>query len=474
MAKAKVTISKPKKRTEKVDLKSLKIQGFDTDNAYPQRTEDITNDSGTTKSCIRLKSKYVSGSSFTDPNLGSVTLNRKGLNTDKLRKKLAWCLNQHGGGVIHFNYNGLGQKTEINFIPFPFGRLTLDDSDVSNRVAIYNNWDGKNGKFDKNKIKYINKYDRFKVFEQVEAEEVKTKGDEDELETLAAKFDQYEGQVLYWTPDGPDKYPLAPFDEVLEDCITEAQTKRFKSSTSGRNFMPSHYVVSGREEVETDEDGNAVESEGGLGEVLKQFQGSEEAAQIIHIEKDHDEEPFDIVKMDIQDYDAKLKHTEDSASEDIVRAFNIPDILVLRREGGLGGNGSELYEAKVYLNDVTQTERDEVSAIIEECFKGFVGDTGFTDFSIEPLKHKKPIAADSFQYYSKNEIRKDQGHEEVEETEGDKQMLAVTLGVGGTQSLTAIVNDPVMGYDAKFGTISVLFGLSDGDISKMLGPKPIG
>jgi hypothetical protein len=392
MTKVKATISKPKQRTVKVDLKSLKIQGFDSDNAYPQRCEDIANDSGTTKSCIKLKAKYVSGSGFTDPNLGSVTLNRKGLTTDKLRKKLSWALNQHGGGVVHFNYNGLGQKTEINFLPFVFGRLTLEGSDVKDRVAIYDNWDGKNGKFDKNKIKYIHKYDRFKVFEQVESEEVKVK-DGGELDILAAKFDKYQGQVLYWTPDGPDKYPLCPFDPVLEDCITEAQTKRFKSSTSGRNFMPSHYVITGADDVEQDENGNNIESEGGLGEVLKQFQGGEESAQIIHIQKDNADEPFEIKKVEIQQYDKLLEHTEDSAVEDIVRTFNIPDILVLRREGGIGGNGLEFYNAELYLNKTTQTGRDVISEIIEECFRGFVGNTGFTDYSIKPLRPERPITS---------------------------------------------------------------------------------
>lgn len=469
MAKAKTTISKVRDRKDYVELKSLGIEGYDQDNLYPQRTIDIANDSGTTKSCLKLLKKYWSGSGFNDPNLGKLKLNRKGLTVDGLRKKLAATLPHHNGAMIHFNYNGFGQKTEIHFVPFEFGRLTLDESDYPDRIAVYDNWDAKRGKFKKEKIKYICKYDPLKVLEQVEAEQVKTKS-ENNIETLKAKFDQYKGQIWYWTPDGQNKYPLCTFDSVLEDCITEAQTKRFKSSTSSRNFMPSHYVVTGGSEVELDEDGKPVETEGGgIAEVLGSFQGGEEAGQIALIEKDHDEETFEIHKVEIQNFDRLQEHTENSATEDIVRNLNIPDILLLRREGGLGGNGAELYEARTYLNETTQEGRDTISEIIEECLKGFVGNTGFNDYTIEPLKHKKPIDKDSFQYYSKNEIRKDQGHDEIEDAEGDTQILAVTLGVGGTQSLVGIVSNPDLSLDEKKGTIKVLFGLTDEDTNLMLG-----
>jgi hypothetical protein len=433
VVKVKTTISKPKPRTDTVKLKSLGIRSADGDNLYFQRCEDISNDSGTTKACIKLKSKYIGGAGFVDPNLGSIVLNRKGLTVNKLRAKIAWALCQHGGAMIHFNYNGLGQKTEINYIPFPFGRLTLEESKFANRVAIYDNWDALTDPIKKEDVKYIHKYDKFKVFEQVEAEEVKIKST-DEMEILAAKFEKYQGQVMYWTPDGDDKYPLCPYDEVLEDCITEAQTKRFKSSTSSRNFMPSHYVVTGPDEVEEDENGKPIEGQGGgMGEVFKQFQGSEEAAQIIHIQKTGEEEPFEIHKIEIQQYDKLLEHTEDSATEDIVRAFNIPDILLLRRDGGLGGNGAELYEARTYLNETTQQERDIVSMIIEECFDGFVKNSGIEDFGIKSLRHEKPIAATDL------------------------------------TSIMAVVKDQELSRDQKREMLSIVYDLNEERINKLLG-----
>jgi hypothetical protein len=432
VAKVKTSISKVKKRTDYVELKQLGIQAFDSDNCYPQRTIDIRNDSGTAKSCHAERSKYTAGRSFSDENLGSIVLNRKGLTADMLRKKIADSITHHRGGVFHFNYNGLGEKTEINFVPFEFGRLTLDDSPYPDRVAIYNNWDGKNGKFEKKDIKYIHKYDKFKVFEQVEAEEVKIKGDDTKVS--AAKFDQYQGQIYYWTPDGSDKYPLCAFDAVLEDCITEAQTKRFKASTSSRNFMPSHILVTGREETELDENGKPIEGQGGgLSDAIGQFQGSEESGQIFHVEKDNPDEPFEFHKVDIQNFDGLQKFTEESATEDIVRAFNVPDILVLRRAGGLGGNGSELYEARTYLNENTQPDRDTISQIIAECFDNFVGNTGFTDFSILPLQLEKPVESSD------------------------------------VISLMSIIKDPELNREQKAEILSLVHRLSESRINKLLG-----
>ncbi len=395
MAKVKATANKIKKRIEPLKLKSLSVETYDFDNLYPQRVTDILNDSGTATSCHRLYKKYVNGSGFSDPELGKLALNREGLTVDKLRVKLIDSIGTYQGGIVHFNYNGLGEKTEINFIPFAYGRLTLEECELANRLAVYDDWEQKKrSKIDKKKLKYYHKYSPSKALEQVRQEEVKLKGDETENEVLKKQFDQYSGQVLYWTPNGQNQYPLSSFDSVLEDCITEAQTKRFKTSTATRNFMPSHVVVTGEEESETDENGNPVESDApGMGEVFNQFQGSEEAAQLVHVQKKMEGEPFEIIPVEIQKYDGLLEHTEDSATEDIVRNWNIPDILVLRREGGIGGNGTELYEAEKYYTKTTQHDRDVVSGIIEECLNGFVGASHFDDFSIEALRPQKPIGS---------------------------------------------------------------------------------
>ena len=60
------------------------------------------------------------------------------------------------------------------------------------------------------------------------------------------------------------------------------------------------------------------------------------------------------------------------------------------------------------------------------------------------------------------------GDEEATDLKADTTLLAVTLGVGGTQALTSILADPLLNLEQKKGTLKVLFGLSDEQVNQML------
>jgi len=73
-----------------------------------------------------------------------------------------------------------------------------------------------------------------------------------------------------------------------------------------------------------------------------------------------------------------------------------------------------------------------------------------------------------FYFDTKNEIRIANGDEEATDLKADTTLLAVTLGVGGTQALTSILADPNLTISQKQGTLKVLFGLSDEQTNQML------
>ena len=52
MAKIKATALKVEKRITALEDKTLGILNYDFDNIYPQRVDDITNDSGTAQACL--------------------------------------------------------------------------------------------------------------------------------------------------------------------------------------------------------------------------------------------------------------------------------------------------------------------------------------------------------------------------------------------------------------------------------------
>ena len=460
MAVVKNTLKKITPRIDQRKIKNLGVLGYDIDNHYPQRVIDIVNDSGTATTALKTFTKFVSGAGTKNEDFGKVKINKNGLTVNRLIRKIAESKGKFNGVALHFNYNGLGQKTEVNFIPFEYNRLTLEEGDYPDRVAIYDDWNNrKNKNIKKDKVEYIHKYNPKEVLDQVQQEE----GEKD-----VDKWESFKGQVWYYTPNGG--YPLAPFDSVLEDMQTEAQTKRFKNSTATNNFLASHIVITGKEE---DEEGNPLAEGEGIGATLSEFTGGDGAAGLIHIEKEFEDEFFQLEKLDHQDYDGLYQFTEESSRDSILRNFLIPPTLLIQTAGKLG-TSREIADAASYYNDITEDDRKMIAEILKEAFTGFVFDVNPSgDYSIKPLEYNKPIDQVYLPYYSKDEIRIANGDEATIKEEGEEEesetILAIELGVGGTTALVSIVSNPELSIDQKKGTLKVLFGFSDEKVNEVLG-----
>jgi len=210
MAKVKSTAQKVTQRIDVIDNIGFFVKKYDFDNKYPQRVTDIVNDSGTAKTCLKLHEKFCFGGGLKDTDFYKSKINSKGETTDKFLRKLFKDFVKFGGVAIHLNYNGLNQKREVSLIPFEFCRLVPEGDERYGMIEVYDDWGmTKHKKFDKTDIVYINPYNPANVEQEVED---------------AGGWENYKGQV-YYSP--LNEYPLAPFDAVLEDMLTEAQLKKF-------------------------------------------------------------------------------------------------------------------------------------------------------------------------------------------------------------------------------------------------------
>lgn len=455
MAQAKATVNKVQKRIDTIDIKSLNLVSFDADNKYPQRVIDIVNDSGTAKTCLRLFTQYVFGGGAKVTIFGKSKINKSGLTVNKLIRRAALSNGHFEGIAIHVNYNGMAKVTEVNFVPFEYCRLTSKESKYENMIAVHSDWDSrKSKKFEKKDIAYIHKFDPSSVIRQVEAEDGKTE---------AEKWASYKGQIYYWTPNGNNEYPLAPFDAVLEDMITEAQVKRFKSNTASKNFLASHILITGKEEDD-------VKDEDSLAGTLKEFQGGDGAGTILWMERENPEEEIELVKVDLQDYDGLFEYTENSSRDSIIKQFLIPPVLLVRTSGSLG-TSKEIADASDYFSGVTADNRRIISEILKDIFSIFYIDINpSNDYDILPLKYSKPIDVTYEKFFSKNEIRESLGFQpETGDDQAEETPLAIQIGVGGTTALVGIIADPLLSPEQKKGSIMVLFGLSEDQTNQMLG-----
>lgn len=454
MANVKATANKITKRVHNPENKALGILNYDYDNRYPQRVEDIKNDSGTATTCLRLFSRFVFGGGAKDPEFYKNRVNSKGLTVDKFLRKLIDSKGTFKGVAVHVNYNGLGQKTELHFVPWGYCRLASESNEeYAGMIALYDDWGMvKKKSIKKTDLTWVHKYNPNTVLQEVEQ---------------AGGWENYKGQLFYWTPEGED-YPLAPFDSVLEDCITEAELKRFKTNSTKTNFLGSHILITGKAEKNENEEENEG---GGLGEDLQEFQGGDGTAKILWLERENNDENIELQKVDIQNYDGLYEYTENSSRDNIIKNFLIPPVLLLRVAGSLG-TSTEIADAVDFYNAITADDRLQMEEVMKELFSNFAYDVCPSgDFSIIPLKYRKQIGADYLQYYTKNEIRVANGDEEANDLKSDVTLLAVTLGVGGTQALQSILIDPVLTNEQKKGSLKILFGLTEEQSNEMLGIK---
>jgi len=369
----KATLSKVEKRIEIKPSKTDGIDNYDIDNAYPQRIIDIINSSGTGTLCTDIMAKFIYGEGFENEEFGKMKVNSKGITANQLLFKFAKSLARFNGFTSHVNFNGLYQKTSIDYIPFEDVRFTTSDNKkYPNMLAVYHDWQKIiDRSIKESNIDFINFYNPKPnvIQEQV---------DKQLGETLAEKWANYNGQILYYTPDGIE-YPLAPSDSVLEDIQTDSQAKIFKFRNITTNFMASHIL-----EIATFE---SDEEKAKFEETLKQFQGSDNTSQILLFESESGvvdgEGSFKLTKIDIQDIEKLYEFTENSVRDNIIRNYLIPPVLLLAVAGKLGSS-SEIKDATAFYNGMTKDYRLQLEETFKELFTNFVG-VSVDDFSIKEL-----------------------------------------------------------------------------------------
>ena len=351
------------KRISKKTSRQEGIINYDDDNAYPQRVTDILNSSATGSLCHNLAVKFIVGNGFADSQFYKSKLNSKGLTADKLLRKVADNLKKFNGVAIHINYNALYQKTSYNFIPFEWCRLTSEESNHPNKLAIYDDWQKIEGRINKDNIEYLDFFnDNPAIIEQQVQE--------------AGGWDNYKGQVYYYTSVGKS-YPLSPIDSILEDMQTDAKTKLFKYRNVSTNFMASHFIEVN--EFESDEERNEFESQ------LADFQGADDALKMMLVERKATEESaIEIKKVDIQNVERLYEYTETSVRDSIIRNYLIPPVLLLQTAGKMG-TSKEILDAVNYYNGVVDYEQLIIEEIFTDLFKNsIIKNDG--NFSIISLK----------------------------------------------------------------------------------------
>ncbi len=377
-----VSATKTAPRVERnVYINSKRIKGYGTNNDYPQKVLEIINSSGTGRTCMDIYVKFVEGAGFTDKVLADTVLNSNGERANSLLRKFSKDLKNFNGFACLVKYNGMGLPYEYLNVPFEHCRIEIESSGkYTGKIAIYPDWTGVTGKqFKMQDVKFINTFDPHKVQSEI---------------IEAGNPESYLGQVLYFTADGDLEYPISPFDPVITDMLTEESVSTVKHRNAKFNFLHAGMIIrKGKKPVLTSDGAidkndpyNIEQTESAA--MIKKWQGDENAAKMLVVDLDADEEEPKFVPFTTNNYDRQYEVTEKTVQENIGKMFMIPPIL---RGVDIGaGFGADLMSnAYDFMNSVTDNERRMLEVAFRDLLEFYM--IKFTDFSVAPLKYVTPI-----------------------------------------------------------------------------------
>lgn len=179
-----------------------------------------------------------------------------------------------------------------------------------------------------------------------------------------------------------------------------------------------------------------------------QYKGAENAGKaLMFFSKDKDQAP-DIQPLEMANLDKQYIALASQAVQQILTGHKVtsPELFGIATPGKLGSSSLE-DSFNIYDNTVIEPDRN----VIEEVYNNI----------LKINKIPITIAIEKFSPFGVKIVDK-----------SGLPILAVQIGVGGTQSIIAILTDTVLTIEQKKGTLITLFGLDQGQVDLMLA-QPI-
>lgn len=350
----------------KVDNR-YQIVPYDIDNLYPQRIDNIIASSGAATICMRWFGKFIYGQGLGDANFYKYRVNRKKETVDTLLKKMIEYFAKYGSFSVHVNYNMLGEKVELQVVPFQYVRMESEKDEVrfTGRFKVYSDWDlQKRRNIDSKKINVINDYNPETVLREIDNER---------------GIANYNGQLYYhWQEYG--SYPISPIDAEAESAAVDSEIKEFNYSNVSTGFLGAHIA----EYPFKFEDESALEEEK---ETLQKLQGSRNAMKIMMIENENAKDaPFRLHEVKSSYVDNMFLNTEKTVRERIRKMYEVPPAFLDAVPGSLGAD--DIKNAYDFYNAVTLPYRQMFEEVLRELFNGWHEPINATqDYSIKPLQY---------------------------------------------------------------------------------------
>lgn len=440
-----------RQRKERITIKGVDSKGFipyDTDNLYPQRIKTLVSGSGRASACEEIFLHFVFGGGFYDEAFAN-TMANEDQTFDELLHEVNQDLGRYRGFALHVSYDANGATTALYCIPFEHVRLGGDKltKRVNGKILVSDNWNNQYGTLKASEITIYDSYDPTKIASVVSED--------------PNAITKHNGQVFYYSIDGQLTYPTALIEPVAEDVISDGYISLYQSKALDNGFHNTSFLAYGGtlEQANRQALENIIESSMGV-----------DAAGNVFLVTGIDPDKFKQLDIAATDVDKQFVVISDSVQERIRKIYQVPKVLAGDSMPGSLGATKEHYEAQQVYNAKTSPYRLMIERVIEKLTANWA----------MPLPEDKSIAqynrytdeqipAELFSDLTTNERRELIGYEAVQTGQEDKPTLATVIGVGGVQSMVAIVESPTLSPDQKSYMLQSLFGLDEVTSNQLAG-----
>lgn len=339
---------------------------------------EIVEASATGSACVHTYAKFIGGRGFAEAKLYGHRVNERQI-ADELLQAVADDYAMFGGFAIHVNYNALYQIVDATHVPFEWVRFEeMDDAFNFSKLAIHPDWGKRYVDVRRFRAGDIERYHFFDPSPEVIDAQVNSVGG----------WDNYNGQILYFSNRGVKTYPMPIFGAVLTDMSNEEGLSNITQRNVRHNFLPAGMLVDFDNEAESNGQMDSTKRE------LVEFQGDMQAGQLMYVNVRNGETPPEFKPFTANNYDKAFTNAEEKTPEIIGRAFVQPPIL--RGEDVGAGFGADLMEnAYEFYNTITDPERQKLSQVFKKIFSRWHSDiSAIENFDIQPLVYRlnKPLA----------------------------------------------------------------------------------
>lgn len=317
---------------------SLGVRVSGHDNLYLQHLRDFAETCPTLNSCINRQAQFLIGK----------TLPTKLINK-KVLKAIINDYSTFGGFALYVQYDGLGDISNVSYIPFETLRLCEQGTNGIYTQVVYSPDWSEQTTINKKRVSKNNRTTYYLYTTNIETRLVRM-----------AQPGYTGGEILYYS--NTLSYPTEKYRSAISYVSAEIGVANVLYRDTRCSFMPSCALAVPRQ---SDGDTNEFQAN------LAKLQGDSSSYKILTVEFSSQEDKPEVLPFQQTDYVDRVIKTNETARNTIIRCFGQEGFIRLE-DGSLGFGSEAIGEIYNYYNYQLESERLEIQEALQTIDPTFI------------------------------------------------------------------------------------------------------